>query len=187
MSQIVDNMLTVSDDTAAELLIKEIGHRASGSGSTTAGLAAERASLAADGLPVGQLTAYDGSGLDRADGASCDLVAAALRHDGPTGPVAAGLPVAASTGTLAHRFVGTPAAGRVRAKTGTLNGVASLSGFASPSPSFAKSGTLSQPLVFSEIVNGPEISTGDGLLDSVVLDLVRYPDVPPLSAVGPKR
>jgi D-alanyl-D-alanine carboxypeptidase/D-alanyl-D-alanine-endopeptidase (penicillin-binding protein 4) len=46
-------------------------------------------------------------------------------------PVVAGLPVAAFTGTLASRYTKPPAtaaAGRVRAKTGSLDNVATLAG-----------------------------------------------------------
>jgi D-alanyl-D-alanine carboxypeptidase/D-alanyl-D-alanine-endopeptidase (penicillin-binding protein 4) len=39
------------------------------------------------------------------------------------------LPVAATDGTLTRRFVGTPLAGRLSAKTGTLNAANALSGY----------------------------------------------------------
>jgi serine-type D-Ala-D-Ala carboxypeptidase/endopeptidase (penicillin-binding protein 4) len=42
---------------------------------------------------------------------------------------AAGLPQAGVTGSLKTRFVGTQLAGRVRAKTGSISRVNSLSGF----------------------------------------------------------
>ena len=38
------------------------------------------------------------------------------------------MPVAATDGTLARRFVGTPLAGRLMAKTGTLNAANALAG-----------------------------------------------------------
>ena len=46
LAQEVDAMLTVSDDTAAELFTKEIGYQVDGSGTTAAGVAAIRADLA---------------------------------------------------------------------------------------------------------------------------------------------
>jgi D-alanyl-D-alanine carboxypeptidase/D-alanyl-D-alanine-endopeptidase (penicillin-binding protein 4) len=42
---------------------------------------------------------------------------------------AAGLPLAGAAGSLKTRFVGTPLTGRVRAKTGSISRVNSLSGF----------------------------------------------------------
>ena len=143
-------MLTVSDDTAAELFTKELGYEIKGSGSTAAGMAAVRADLAADGLPVTEFVGADGSGLSRADRASCDLLAADLDRLGPTSVVGRGLPVAGRTGTLADRMVHTPAAGRVVAKTGTLNDVVALSGFVlpAPHPRSCPGRRWRQPLVF---------------------------------------
>ena len=115
-------MLTVSDDTAAELFTKELGYQTAG-GTTAAGVAAIRADLAADGLPVSQLVAYDGSGLDRGDRVTCNLIQADLEHARRRQRGGRGLPIAGQTGTLRDRMRGTPAAGRLRAKTGTLDDV----------------------------------------------------------------
>ena len=60
-------------------------------------------------------------------------VVAILRHDwdGPNrDAVLDDLPIAGVRGTLASSFAGTPAAGRVFAKTGTLSHVAALAGYA---------------------------------------------------------
>ena len=181
----VDAMLNVSDDTAAELFTKELGYQASRSGTTAAGTAAIRADLAADGLPVSQLVNVDGSGLDRDDRVSCTLIAAALRRAGPDGVIGQGLPVAGKTGTLATRMLGTPAVGRLRAKTGTLDEVVSLSGFVTPVPASAPSTALKQPIVFSIILNGLSSDSAEGLADTIAVALASYPHVPAIGAVSP--
>lgn len=181
----VDSMLNVSDDTAAELFTKELGYQASHSGTTAAGTAAIRADLTADGLPVSQLVNVDGSGLDRGDRASCTLVSAALRRAGPSGVIAQGLPVAGQTGTLTTRMLGTPAVGRLRAKTGTLDEVVSLSGFVTPVAASAPSAALRQPIVFSIILNGLSSGAAENLSDTIAVALASYPHVPPISEVSP--
>lgn len=184
LSQEVDSMLTYSDDTAAELLTKELGLQVAHSGSTDAGTAAVRADLAADGLDLSGLVNLDGSGLDRGDRVTCSLIVAALDRAGPTGVLAAGLPVAGKTGTLAARFLGTPAVGRLKAKTGTLIDVAALSGFVTPAPGQAP-GSLAGPLTFAIVVNGMPYVPAQDQLDRIGVVLAKYPQVPPLSQVSP--
>jgi D-alanyl-D-alanine carboxypeptidase/D-alanyl-D-alanine-endopeptidase (penicillin-binding protein 4) len=62
-----------------------------------------------------------------------DVLRLATQDDRPQlRPLLEGLPVSGFTGTLAERFrrpPAAPAAGRVRAKTGTLTGVNALAGF----------------------------------------------------------
>ncbi|MCW2990784.1 MAG: hypothetical protein JWM73_1378, partial [Solirubrobacterales bacterium] len=119
-----------SDNFAAEMLLKAVGGTFGTAGSTTAGAAVVRSTVAELGVTA---RLYDGSGLSRADQVSpravVDLLTAmAERPD--VGPVLrASLPVAGRTGTLADRMRGTAAAGRCRAKTGTLRGVSALSGY----------------------------------------------------------
>ena len=79
LADVMAEVLRQSDNTGAELLTKELGRAAGAAPTTTAGVAAMRAGLQADGLPVGQLAAVDGSGLDRSDRATCQLVLDALR------------------------------------------------------------------------------------------------------------
>jgi D-alanyl-D-alanine carboxypeptidase/D-alanyl-D-alanine-endopeptidase (penicillin-binding protein 4) len=186
LSQEVDSMLRVSDDTAAELFTKELGYRIAGSGTTAAGTAVIRADLAADGLPVSQMVNLDGSGLDRGDLVTCTLILDALQRAGPTGIIAAGLPIAGQTGTLATRMLGTPAVGRVLAKTGTLDGVSSLSGFVMPAAGTHLTTALDQPLAFSLILNGMTQVAGDALADRIAETLAQYPQTPSLADLGPR-
>ena len=58
------------------------------------------------------------------------------------------LPIAGRTGTLSKRFVGTAAEGTVRAKTGSMTGVAALSGIFQPAGH-----SDSETMVFSIIAN----------------------------------
>jgi D-alanyl-D-alanine carboxypeptidase/D-alanyl-D-alanine-endopeptidase (penicillin-binding protein 4) len=181
---LAEAVLRQSDNDGAELITKEIGRQVAGAATTSAGVAAIRADLQADGLPVDQLSAVDGSGLDRSDRASCQLIMAALQRSGPDGLLAKGLPVAGRTGTLEDRFVGTPAAGRLEAKTGTLDGVSALSGFV-----VAPAGSPEVPagdVTFSMIVNSlPSKATGEALEDRVGAILARYPEAPPVADVEP--
>jgi D-alanyl-D-alanine carboxypeptidase/D-alanyl-D-alanine-endopeptidase (penicillin-binding protein 4) len=184
----VDAMLTVSDDTAAELFTKELGTDTVHRGTTTAGVGAIRADLAADGLSVSQLVAYDGSGLDRGDRATCSLIQADLERAGPNSVIGRGLPVAGQTGTLSDRMRGTPAAGRIRAKTGTLDGVAALSGFVLPGTGTRAPGSvLGEPIVFSLILNQiPSEAAGRAVGDQVGVALAAYPKLPPLADIEPR-
>ena len=75
-------MLKESDNTAMELLTKELGLKQRGSGTTAAGLVAVRADLAADGLPLRGFVNADGSGLSRADRVTCSLLVAVLERAG---------------------------------------------------------------------------------------------------------
>jgi D-alanyl-D-alanine carboxypeptidase/D-alanyl-D-alanine-endopeptidase (penicillin-binding protein 4) len=144
------------------------------------GTRALREVLARAGLPVDQLASVDGSGLDRSDRASCGLLLQAIERAGPMGDVAAGLPVAAKNGTLAKRFQGHPAAGRLRAKTGSLDGVTGLTGFVDASSAGAA------PLAFALLGNGlPTEAVGRGLQESVAKALAAYPDAPNPKDLGP--
>lgn len=177
MAAVVGAMLRESDNGTAELLVKELGRRFGAAGTTADGLAVVGDALAGAGLPVGQLTTVDGSGLDRADRASCALLMASLASAGPTGPVGAALPVAGRDGTLATRFLGHPAAGRLRAKTGSLNGVVGLAGYVDRE--------ASPPLSFALLVNElPRDALGRRLQEDVAAALARYPDGPDRSEIG---
>ncbi len=90
------------------------------------------AELAAEGSP--DRAPVDGSGLSRYSALSArTLVRVAERIDErPWGPeLVSLLPEGGRSGTLAGRFAGTAAEGRVRAKTGSMSGVRNLVGWVS--------------------------------------------------------
>ncbi|MDQ4096834.1 MAG: D-alanyl-D-alanine carboxypeptidase/D-alanyl-D-alanine-endopeptidase, partial [Actinomycetota bacterium] len=175
---VVAEMLRESDNVTAELLVKELGHRFGGQGTTAAGLKVVRDTLGARGLPVAHLSAVDGSGLDRSDRASCALLMTALDATGPRSPLAEGFPVAGRDGTLSRRFLGNPAAGRLRAKTGALEGVTGLTGYVDV--------PAAEPMVFSLLANDiPRDAVGRALQERVGAILARYPEAPPPDTLAP--
>ncbi len=135
VSSLVEHMLSASDNDYAEALARHVA-RAKGEEASFAGAArAIQEVLGELGIPTAGLTLYDASGLSRQDRVSAETLsrtlALAASPDHPELRAAVtGLPVAGFTGTLDGRFDGQAASalGYVRAKTGTLTGVNSLTG-----------------------------------------------------------
>lgn len=125
VTSIVQEMLVNSDNNTAEILLKQIGLKVSGIGSTQAGIDAVNKKLAEWGI-AGQ-TVRDGSGLSSLNRLTCDgLVSLLDRFDSILPPL---LAVASESGTLREMFLDTAAEGRLLAKTGTLSGVKALAGY----------------------------------------------------------
>ncbi|MFJ7592541.1 D-alanyl-D-alanine carboxypeptidase/D-alanyl-D-alanine-endopeptidase [Streptomyces sp. NPDC097617] len=131
---LVERMLTNSDNDIAEALARQT---ALASGRPASFDGAEKAvtdRLTSLGVDTTGSRFADGSGLNRADRLSAGLLTGLLAKAADPQrpelrPVLTGLPVAGFTGTLKARNAGgSPAAGLLRAKTGTLTGVNSLSG-----------------------------------------------------------
>nr|MBA2625040.1 D-alanyl-D-alanine carboxypeptidase [Acidimicrobiia bacterium] len=177
VGKLVAGMVLESDNGTAELLTKELGLRVSGEASTAAGTSAVLGLAAERGLPTEGSFLVDGSGLDLGNRLTCELLGELLVGSEPGGPLDDGLAVAAVTGTLAERFVGTALAGRVRAKTGSLLAVASLAGFAQTA-----TGT---DLTFAYVLNGIDATEASvGLQRRLGELLVAHPDTD-LAALGP--
>jgi len=192
LGKILGEVLRESDNTAIELMTKELGLKEYGSGSTAAGLRALRADLASDGLPLQGFVNGDASGLSRSDRVTCALLLAVLRRAGPNGLLVRDLPVAGRSGTLADEMKGTIAAGRVRAKTGTLDDVKALSGWVEPTTGQgAGNPQLSSPVVFAMVLNDLAMrlpkpaETPAGLTSRVALDIAGFPKVVPVARFGP--
>jgi D-alanyl-D-alanine carboxypeptidase/D-alanyl-D-alanine-endopeptidase (penicillin-binding protein 4) len=178
IGDLVGELITDSDNTTAELLVKELGHRVRGDGSTQAGLEVMAGTLSELGLPTAGLELRDGSGLDPADRVTCGLLVAALDRVGPDSLLGRSLPIAGRTGTLRKRMRSTAAEGRVRAKTGTLAEVSALAGFA-----VTGTGTT---LTFAYLINGPDQTLGVLPLDELAAALVSVPDGPPIERLAPR-
>jgi serine-type D-Ala-D-Ala carboxypeptidase/endopeptidase (penicillin-binding protein 4) len=192
LDQILGVVMRASDDTAMELMTKELGLRERGMGSTAAGTAAIRADLAADHLPLKGFVIADGSGLSRSDRVTCALLVALLQRAGPDGVLVKDLPLAGRSGTLVTELNGTAAAGRVYAKTGTLDDVKALSGWVEPLKGQGGGNPdLAAPVVFATILNdlapvlpSPQ-DTPAGLTDRVALAVADYPQMPALARFEP--
>jgi D-alanyl-D-alanine carboxypeptidase/D-alanyl-D-alanine-endopeptidase (penicillin-binding protein 4) len=173
VAEIVDEALRFSDNTTVELLVKEIGLQASGTGSTAAGLEAIRGWLDASGLPADGVVLTDGSGLSEENRATCALLAGLLEADGPEGVIAAGLARPGEPGTLDDRLLAADLRDRVRAKTGTLRPVTALSGWLRTVPE--------RNLGFSFVINRPggQITEADTALQGDLLTaMLSYPQTP---------
>ena len=133
VGEIVRLFVKFSNNAVAESLVKAMGARATGTpGSWKNGVPAYRAALESLGLDLAGLQIVDGSGLSYRDKltprALVDALGIAWRSFRIGPELAASLPIANGDGTLKNRVEEAPA--RVRAKTGLLTRVTSLSGFA---------------------------------------------------------
>ncbi|MFF7281578.1 D-alanyl-D-alanine carboxypeptidase/D-alanyl-D-alanine-endopeptidase [Streptomyces griseorubiginosus] len=132
LSALVERMLTNSDNDIAEALARQTALAAEQRADFEGAGKAIRDRLNTLGLPLAGADFHDGSGLDRTDRLTANLLTSLLVKAGDPAhpelrPVLTGLPVAGFTGTLTSRYTD-GAAGVVRAKTGTLTGVNTLAG-----------------------------------------------------------
>ena len=178
LAAIVEQMLAASNNETAELLTREISVAVGGPGSTGTGTNAIRVVLAAQGVPVSGIQLHDGSGLAPDDRVTCGALLRVIELSARPefGAIDRGLPVAARSGTLALRFAGTPLAGRLRAKTGHIDGVVGLAGVidggATPRFAFIANGSFST-------------DAGAQLQDTIATTIGAYPDAPSAAELVP--
>ncbi|NJD18146.1 MAG: D-alanyl-D-alanine carboxypeptidase/D-alanyl-D-alanine-endopeptidase, partial [Gemmatimonadetes bacterium] len=142
-----------SNNLYAELLFRTLARVTLGVGSPEAGTAAVAASLGELGVDLGGLVQLDGSGLSEGNRVRpttfVDLLA--RMAESPDWPEYwASLPVAGNRRELG-RMYNTAAAGNLRAKTGTIQGVSALSGVVQTQDG--------ERLAFSILVNGTPSTT----------------------------
>ena len=160
LSELARSMMKVSQNQYAELLLRAVG-----------GTQSVRDSLHTLGIPDDSYFVADGSGLSRYNFVTDETLVAILQRfsQRPADrPFIDALPIAGRDGTLARRLVGTPAEGRVRAKSGTVDNVRAISGYLDDADG--------ETLVFSIIANNFISPTAqiDTAADRAIVRLVGF-------------
>lgn len=133
LAEVLPRLQKPSQNQVAELLLRTLGLERGGAGTADSGRRVVYAQLHQWGVtPERDAVVRDGSGLSRHDYVTPTAlvrVLDAMRRRPDFAVFRDALPVAGVDGTLAGRMKGTPAAGNVRAKTGTVDRARSLSGY----------------------------------------------------------
>jgi PBP4 family serine-type D-alanyl-D-alanine carboxypeptidase len=148
LSESLKVMMKTSNNLYAEMMLRNLGARATGLGSVDTGVAALETFLEKTGVSKNSVSLNDGSGLSRKNLITPESVVRVLQYmDQHThrDVFLDMLPVAGRDGTLRNRMKKGTAFEHIFAKTGTIEFVSTLSGFA-----IAKSG---ERLAFSIMVN----------------------------------
>lgn len=173
------SMMRVSQNQYAEMLLRSLAASdAGGVTGATAAAGAERIRGVLKGWNISDdsYVIADGSGLSRYNYVTSDALVRILQrmHLDPRhrSSFAATLPVTGRDGTLSRRLAGTPAEGKVRAKTGTVDNVRAIAGYVE-----AAAGEI---LVFSIIANNFTISTTaiDAAADKALVRLAMFAGQP---------
>jgi D-alanyl-D-alanine carboxypeptidase/D-alanyl-D-alanine-endopeptidase (penicillin-binding protein 4) len=161
LTEIIDVTMKWSRNIYAETLL--LAMAASGEPATGAsGLRTMEETLRTWGVVPESYLPRDGSGLSRYNYVTASALTALLSslwaNRVHAEPFQSTLPVAGVSGSLAGRMKGTPAEGRVRAKTGTLSNVRTLSGYATT--------IEGETIVFSMMANNFRVPAAD--IDAVM-------------------
>ena len=168
--ELLQVMDKVSQNLHAEMFLREVAVASGHVGSAEAGLAAMDEFLTSIGISAGEYQFTDGSGLSRATLVSPSAITKLLAHMNQSPHHEEWLnllPIGGEDGTLGSRFAGHPEARSIRAKTGTLDHVKTLSGYAD-TPAYGR-------VAFSLLVNNFE-EPAPGVtkaMDELVLALLQ--------------
>ena len=174
ISTLAVRLMKDSQNQYAETFLKSLGTPTANAGPLTAfgARAAYQEIFDRWGVHEGGMIVRDGSGLSRYDFVTAEALVTILEHvykdDKLRGPFEASLPVAGRDGTLSNRFKGTAAEGNLRAKTGSMTGVRTLSGYLTTASG--------EPLVFAILANNFETPADvvNRATDAIVLRLISY-------------
>ena len=176
LREILKHFLKPSQNQIGEVLLKAVGREKTGVGVADSGAAIVTRQLREWGVDSTGVVVYDGSGLSRHNLVSPETLIktlVAMMRDSATFDVFhEALPVAGVDGTIRNRMSGTSAANNLRAKTGTLEFVRSLSGYVSTADD--------QLLVFAFLSNHftVPVSQVTRLQDAIGVLLAEYRDSP---------
>ena len=128
------NMNKISDNLSAEILLKTLGTTAAGApGSAEGGTFVVHRFLSSLGIDTTRFNIVDGSGLSYHDLLTTEMLCQLLEGMSKQKEIfplyLRSLPIAGIDGTLQNRMKRTAAQGNLRAKTGSISGVSSLSGY----------------------------------------------------------
>ena len=132
LREILPMILKPSQNQIAEIFLKTLGLEGTGVGTADSGRRVIERQFTAWKIPSDGFIVRDGSGLSRSDLLSPEAIISILEvmRKSPNFELFhESLPVAGVDGTIRTRMQNTPAQGNLRAKTGTLQMVRSLSGY----------------------------------------------------------
>lgn len=164
----------LSNNGLAEVLIKEMGKTRVGEGSWKAGLRVMKNELKGFGMDTETMVLRDGSGMSHKNLVPADELTTLLveiQDESFFPAFKKALPIAGQSGrmvggTLRNRMTGLPSNSSVVAKTGSITGVSSLSGYVT-----AEDGT---ELVFSILVNNYVTGPVTPIEDEIVKVLAGF-------------
>lgn len=152
LAVLVRNMMKESDNLAADCFYKKLGQLYYATPGTwqNGGQAVREFLMKRCGIDVSEMVVLDGCGLSRYNLVSPHQMVSFLswmqKQHACNAEFMASLPISGRDGALKDRLLEKPARGNVRAKTGSMTGVSSLSGYVT-----TKDGEL---LAFSIMING---------------------------------
>ncbi|MDM5298345.1 D-alanyl-D-alanine carboxypeptidase/D-alanyl-D-alanine-endopeptidase [Bacillus pumilus] len=137
LSELLMPMMKLSNNTHAEILLKELGKQVKNKGSFKSGLDVLKERLPAYGVDPSQTVLRDGSGISPINLVSANeftLFLTKIQKEQWFKTYVNALPLAGASdrmvgGTLRNRLKGSATLEKVRAKTGSLSTVSTLSGF----------------------------------------------------------